>query len=171
MNIFLTELFWIINSRGDENDEKPENQIVLTSKKILLKYKKKNLSMDCSSWAGWTTSHGFDHSGARITRQDQIYNWLSCNHMAVYPIVYSTKLLCNTAFAREFSTVCLCSHSRSWSNSSANFRRFFFKKNVCRFSISLETRHAEIRSDTGPATCPEGPICDHCLGLEGLDYS
>lgn len=115
-----------------------------------------------------TTSHGFDHSGARITRQDQIYNWLSCNHMAVYPIVYSTKLLCNTAFAREFSTVCLCSHSRSWSNSSANFRRFFFLKKclqvlylfgnkTCRDQIRHRSSNLPWRSNLWPLFGPWRP--------------
>lgn len=98
--------------------------------------------MDCSSWAGWTTSHGFDHSGARITRQDQIYNCLSCKSAITWPctLVNSTKLIltCNTAFAREFSTVCLCSHSHSWSNSSANFRRYIYIfKKMSAGSLSL----------------------------------
>lgn len=130
--------------------------------------------MDCSSWAGWTTSHGFDHSGARITRQDQIYNCLSCKSAITWPctLVNSTKLIltCNTAFAREFSTVCLCSHSHSWSNSSANFRRYiyiFLKKclqvlylfgnKTCRDQIRHRSSNLPWRSNLWPLFGPWRP--------------
>lgn len=87
---------------------------------------------------------------------------LSCTQPSYYATLHS----------HVNSQPCACAHIHARDRIPLQISEdFFFKKNVCRFSISLETRHAEIRSDTGPATCPEGPICDHCLGLEGLDYS